>query len=67
MWRYSTRIGLDQLFGEFGTRTNYIIFSLHIIDKKLGSERALALLIYMHLVDVERFPQCHLAISHLEI
>ena len=61
------KIALDQIFGEFGTRTNYIIFPLHNIAAKLGSQRALALLIYMHLVDVIRFPACHLTINHLEI
>ena len=67
MWRYSTKIGLDQLFVEFGKRTNYIIFLLHNDDEKLGSERALALLIYIHLVDVIRFLAFHLTIKHLEI
>ena len=42
-------------------------FSLHNIAEKLGFERALVLLIYMHLVDVIRFPACHFTINHPEI
>ena len=37
------KIELEQLFGEFGTTTNYIILSLHNIAERLGSEHALTL------------------------
>ena len=51
------KIGLDQLFGEFGTTTNYLLLSLHNIAEKLGSEHALS-----HL-SINAFSECDMVSS----